>query len=177
MAYQFDSGESYAASIAPASHWDLVDCIAILSHEHKSTGSEAGMRLADTSPLQAARVADAKRRMKLCKQAILDRDFDAFASVTELDSNLMHAVMMTSEPPLFYWQPESLAIMKAVKRWQVEGLPVTYTLDAGPNVHVLCLKPALSEVLARLRKMPGVLDVLSGVPAGPARLLDSDSQL
>lgn len=165
------SGDSYATSIAPADHWDLVDCIAILSHEHKSVGSEAGMRLADTSPLQAARIADAKRRMKLCKQAILNRDFEAFAAVTELESNLMHAVMMTSEPPLFYWQPESLAIMKAVKRWQVENLPVTYTLDAGPNVHVLCLKPALSEVLSRLRQIPGVLDVLSGVPADPARLV------
>ncbi len=171
------TNESYAISFAPADHWDLVDCIAILSHEHKSIGSEAGMLLADTSPLQAARVADSKRRMKLCKQAILDRDFDAFASVTELDSNLMHAVMMTSEPPLFYWQPESLTIMKAVKRWQVEGLPVTYTLDAGPNVHVLCLKSALSDVLPRLRKIPGVLDIMSGVPAGPARLVDNDSQV
>jgi diphosphomevalonate decarboxylase len=172
-----ETGNSYATSIAPADHWDLVDCIAILSHEHKSTGSEAGMRLADTSPLQAARVTDAKRRMKLCKQAILDRDFETFATMTELDSNLMHAVMMTSEPPLFYWQPESLAIMKAVKRWQVEGIPVTYTLDAGPNVHVLCLKPAMREVLSRLHQMSGVLDVLSGVPAGPARLVDGNSQV
>jgi diphosphomevalonate decarboxylase len=169
-----ETGESYAKSIAPAGHWDLADCIAILDEQHKSVGSEAGMRLAGTSPLQAARVADAPRRMALCEQAILDRDFNAFAAVTELDSNLMHAVMMTSQPPLFYWQPQSLAIMQAVKHWQVEGLPVTYTLDAGPNVHVICLRSALSEVLGRLREIPGVLDVLKGLPAGPARLLPPD---
>ncbi|QRN82286.1 diphosphomevalonate decarboxylase [Chloroflexota bacterium] len=172
-----ETGDSYARSFAPADHWDLVDCIAVLSNEHKATGSEAGMRLANTSPLQEARVADAARRMRLSRQAILNRDFDSFAAITELDSNLMHAVMMTSEPPLFYWQPESLAIMQAVKAWQVEGLPVTYTLDAGPNVHVICLQEALSEVLTRLRQMPGLIEILKGFPAGPARLLPDDSQV
>ncbi len=52
-----ETGDSYARSFAPADHWDLVDCIAVLSNEHKATGSEAGMRLANTSPLQEARVA------------------------------------------------------------------------------------------------------------------------
>lgn len=164
--------ESYAVSIAPADHWDLVNCIAILSEGHKPVGSEAGMRRAGTSPLQPPRVQDSERRMDLCRQAILNKDFEALAHVTELDSNLMHAVMMTSNPPLFYWHPQSLAIMKAVKAWQAEGLPVTYTLDAGPNVHVICLKSALGEVLTRLRQFPGVIEVLKGVPAGPARLLE-----
>ena len=172
-----ETGDSYASSFAPPDHWDLVDCIAVLSESHKKTGSQAGMRLAGTSPLQAARVADSARRVRLCRQAILARDFDAFAAITELDSNLMHAVMMTSEPPLFYWQPESLAIMQAVKSWQVEGLPVTYTLDAGPNVHVICRREALDETLTRLRRMPGLIDVLKGGPAGPARLLSDDSQV
>jgi diphosphomevalonate decarboxylase len=165
------SGDSYAVSIAPSDHWDLVDCIAILSEGHKLVGSETGMRRANTSPLQTARVEDAPRRMDLCRRAILNKDFEALAQVTELDSNLMHAVMMTSEPPLFYWHPQSLAIMKAVKDWQAEGLPVTYTLDAGPNVHVICLKQRMGEVLARLRGFPGVIEVLKGVPDGPARLL------
>lgn len=168
----FQTGESFAESIAPADHWGLVDCIAILSEGHKPVGSEAGMRRADTSPIQSARVADSERRMDLCRQAILHKDFEALAAVTELDSHLMHAVMMTSYPPLFYWQPQSLAIMKAVKAWQGEGLPVTYTLDAGPNVHVICLKSALGEVLSRLRRFPGVIEVLKGAPAGPARLLE-----
>jgi len=170
------TGDSYAQSIAPAEHWDLVDCIAILSDVHKPVGSEEGMRLAGSSPLQEARVLDAERRFNLCKGAILARDFNALAKVAELDSNMMHAVMMTADPPLFYWQPQSLAIMKAVKRWQGEGLSVTYTLDAGPNVHVICTRGAAEEVLSRLREFPGVIDVLQGTPAGPARLLPPDSQ-
>lgn len=171
------TGESFARSIAPANHWQVMDCIAILSDQHKPIGSEAGMRLAVSSPLQAARVQDAPRRIDRCRQAVLQRDFEALATVTELDSNLMHAVMMTSEPPLYYWHLQTLDILKAVRAWRsAEGLPVAATVDAGPNVHVLCLPEAYSEVLKRLRQFPGVMDVLKGAPAGPARLLDVNSQ-
>ena len=165
------SSESYAFSIAPPDHWKLADCIAVLSEQHKPVGSEAGMRNALSSPLQEARIMDSKRRMDLCRNAILKRDFEALAKVTEMDSNMMHAVMMTADPPLFYWHPQSLAIMKTVKDWQKQGLPVTYTLDAGPNVHVICLQEAMGNMLTRLRQIPGIIDVLKGLPAGPARLL------
>ncbi len=166
-----ESGESFAYSIAPSDHWSLVDCIAVLDTDHKAVGSESGMRTAVSSPLQDARIKDAEQRLDRCRVAIQDRNFDALAKVTELDSNMMHAVMMTSDPPLFYWQPQSLAIMKAVQSWQNEGLSVTYTLDAGPNVHVITTKQNMGEVLSRLNQFPGVLNVLKGQPAGPARLV------
>ncbi len=166
------TGESFAFSIAPKEHWDLIDLITILSDQHKPVGSESGMLGAWTSPLQEARVNDAERRMDLCRAAILNKDFSALAEVTELDSNLMHAVMMTQSPALFYWEPQSLVIMKAIKAWQAEGFPVTYTLDAGPNVHVICTQEVEQEIQSRLQSISGVLQVLRGTPAGPARLVD-----
>ena len=169
------TGESFASSFASADHWKLVDLIAILSKEHKLVGSEAGMISAPSSPLQEARVQDAPHRLDLCRQAILARNFNALAKVTELDCNMMHAVMMTSDPPLFYWHPASLLIMKAVKEWQKQGIPVTYTLDAGPNVHVICPQETMREILARLRQFPMVIDILKGMPAGPARLLAANT--
>ncbi len=171
-----DSGESFAESFAPADHWALMDCIAILNEGHKSVGSQTGMRLAKTSPLQKSRVRDSKRRLEICRSAILNKDFSALASIIELDSNMMHAVMMTSDPPLFYWEPQSLAIMKSVKNWQKEGVPVTYTLDAGPNVHVMCPREVFEDVLARLRAFPGVKEVLFGGPGGPARLIPNSGK-
>jgi len=71
----------------------------------------------------------------------------------------MHAVMMTSRPPLFYWQPASLTIMGLVRAWRQAGLEVCYTLDAGPNVHCICTGGSAEEVIRRLRSLPGVLDV------------------
>jgi diphosphomevalonate decarboxylase len=159
--------DSYAFSIAPAGHWDLVDCVAIVSREHKPTGSSQGHALADSSPLQAARVADAPRRLDACRYAILKRDFSALAEVVELDSNLMHAIMITSTPPLLYWLPATMGILHSVPAWRYSGLPVCYTIDAGPNVHVLTTASHTEQVAARLRQIPGVTGVLTA-PAGPA---------
>jgi len=88
----------------------------------------------------------------------------------EQDSTLMHAVMMTSNPPLFYWEPASVQIMKLVPAWRAEGLPCCFTLDAGPNVHVLCLAEQAAELSSRLAHLPGVQQVLSARVGGPAHL-------
>lgn len=156
--------ESYAESFAPPDYWNIVDVIAVVSREHKEVGSSAGHRSASTGDLQAARIAGAEERFAVCKQAILDRDFTAFAEVVEYDSNLMHAVMMTSRPPLFYWLPPTLMIMEQVRHWRAEGLQVCYTLDAGPNVHCICVRKDAAKVSARLKAMSEVLDILKAAP-------------
>jgi diphosphomevalonate decarboxylase len=162
--------DSGAVSIAPPAHWDLRDCVAIVSQEHKPTGSTEGHALAHTSPLQVARVDGAPQRLEQCRNAILARDFEAFAEVTELDNNLMHAVMMTSSPQLLYWQPTTIAIMHAVQNWRATGIAACYTVDAGPNVHVICERAYQEQVEAQLRQISGVQDVLVAYPGGPARL-------
>ena len=89
----------------------------------------------------------------------------------QLDSNLMHAVMMTSTPPLLYWQPATLAVMRAVCEWRQAGLPAGYTIDAGPNVHVICLGEFAAQVQALLMEIPGVEKILTAQPGGPACLV------
>jgi diphosphomevalonate decarboxylase len=163
--------DSYAISIAPPEHWALSDCIAIVSTGHKMTGSTEGHALAPTSPLQAARVADAPRRLDACRKAILERDFTLFAEIIEQDSDLMHAVMMTSRPALFYWQPATLAVMEAVRELRKNGTPVAYTIDAGPNVHVIGLQAEPGKTSETLKSIPGVIDVLVAKVGGAAKLL------
>jgi diphosphomevalonate decarboxylase len=165
--------DSFAFSIAEPGHWDLVDCVAIVSTAHKKTGSAEGHPLAETSLLQAARVADAPRRLEICRRAILERDFHAFASIVELDSDMMHAVMMTSTPALHYWKPASLEVMSCVRQWRSEGIPVCYTVDAGPNVHVICLATEAQRVEKRLREIQGVNNVLVARAGGPANVVES----
>ena len=158
---------SFAETIAPADHWELWDCVAVVTEQPKKTGSTEGHLLAGTSPLQAARVKDAPRRLEICRNAILKRDFEALANIIELDSNMMHGVMMTSQPPLMYWSPKSLEIMLEVAKWRKTSIPAAYTLDAGPNVHVICTREYAHRVRARLEKIPGVAWVLSsGVGSG-----------
>jgi diphosphomevalonate decarboxylase len=173
--WQMGAGDldSYAFSIAPADHWNLHDCIAVISAQHKTTGSTEGHALANTSPLQAARVQDADRRMERCRSAILQRDFAALASIVEQDSTIMHAVMMTSQPPLYYWQSATLGVMLAVQEWRRSGLPVCFTIDAGPNVHVLCESAVQPAVISRLQELPGVQRVITAGPGPAAHLISA----
>ncbi len=169
--YGSGDADSVSVSIAPAEHWDLTDLIAVISGEHKKVGSSAGHGMAATSPYQSARVADAPARIEKCRAAILNKDFAALAEVSERDCLLMHAVMMTSTPPLLYWEPASIALVKGVKAWREEGIPCFCTLDAGPNVHILCPSEAASEIRSRVERVPGVKDILSSGPGGKAALL------
>jgi diphosphomevalonate decarboxylase len=160
--------ESFAESIAAPDYWELVDVIAIVSEEHKAVGSKQGHTSARTSDLQAARVQGAFERFEICQRALLERDFTTFAEVVERDSNLMHAVMMTSRPPLFYWLPATLAVMEQVRRWRTDGLKVCYTLDAGPNVHCICLAADADQVADALTRVSGMKDVRRASAGGGA---------
>ena len=164
-----DSHESsYAETFVKSDHWDLVDVIAIVSRQHKQVGSSAGHRQADTSILHSTRVASVDQRLGAIKAAIRNRDFDSFATIVEEDSNLMHAVMMTSKPPLFYWDPLSLQVMQAVRQWRIaEGLSVCFTLDAGPNVHCICEAADAAVVMSKLRDLSEHIEIIhSGVGSG-----------
>jgi diphosphomevalonate decarboxylase len=172
-------GETHQTSIAqplfPAEHWLLADLVAIIDEGQKPVGSTEGHALAVTSPLQSARVADAPRRLEICRRAILERDFEALAQIVELDSNMMHGVMSTSTPALHYWQPATLAVMAQVLAWRRAGTPVCYTLDAGPTVHCLC-EPTAADALAReLARLPGVRRVLRTQPGPGVRPLSTET--
>ncbi|MBT3323061.1 MAG: diphosphomevalonate decarboxylase [Anaerolineae bacterium] len=164
--------DSYAFTLAPPEHWDLADCIAVVSSGHKEVGSTQGHRLAETSPLQKARIADAPRRIRICREAILEKDFEKLASIVEKDSDMMHAVMMTSNPALFYWNPATLRVMQSVRNWRAKGLPVFYTIDAGPNVHVITLKENIAEVKKKLSHLEGVQNLLTATVGGAARVIE-----
>jgi diphosphomevalonate decarboxylase len=165
--------DSYAFSIADVNHWKLVDCVAIVSASHKKTGSTEGHSLAPTSPLQEARVADAPRRLELCRNAILNCNFDDFASIVEMDSDMMHSVMMTSTPQLHYWKSASLEVMNRVRAWRSEGLPACYTVDAGPNIHVICPETEAHLIDKRLREIPGVQNVLVARAGDGAQIINN----
>ena len=172
-----DSDEtSYAVSIAEPDHWDLVDIIAVVSRIHKEVDSTSGHATANSSILQAARVNDAACRLDRARQAMLERDFAQLALVVEEDSNLMHAVMMTSRPPLFYWKAISLDIMLAVQRWrQRDGLHVCYTLDAGPNVHCICEKRDADAVIERLAALHEEIEIFRSAAGPGAHLIEGGS--
>jgi diphosphomevalonate decarboxylase len=148
-----------------------MDCIAVIEEDQKKVGSTEGHAASSSSPFQAARVADSDRRLDICRNAIMKKDFQALSEIIELDSNMMHAVMMTSNPPLFYWKPATLEVMASVQAWRKTGLPAAYTMDAGANVHVICEADKAGVIQRRLSSLPGVKQVIVSVVGGAAHLL------
>ena len=61
--------------------------------------------------------------------------------------------------------------MHAVREWRENGIPVCYTIDAGPNVHVICPREYIGETEKNLRRLPGVQDVLVAGVGGPAQII------
>ena len=163
--------DSYAVSLAASNHWDIDDCIAIVAAGHKPTGSTEGHALAGTSPLQAARVADTPRRLEICRSAIQTKDFASLAQIVEEDSTLMHAVMMTSHPSIYYWEPTTIYIMKSLPQWRAEGVQAAFTIDAGANVHVLCPSGHTEMVKTLLQRVPGVTQVMVAHAGGGTHLV------
>jgi diphosphomevalonate decarboxylase len=111
--------------------------------------------------------------LEACKRALLARDLRAMGPLIEQDAVVMHAVMMTSRPALYYWTPATMAVIQAIQGWRAEGLPVYFTIDAGPNVHLICEAAHAPTVERQARALPGVLEILVSGPGGPARLVDT----
>lgn len=154
-------------------HWALRDVIAIVSAGAKRVSSSSGHRLAATSPLNAARTRCVGAWLETVRRAIAERDISLLGPVLEADALAMHGVMMTSEPSLLYWQPGTLEVLHAARAWrEAEGVPVYFTIDAGPNVHLICEADAAAEVERRVSALPAVQRVLTSGPGTGPELLD-----
>lgn len=160
-----------AQPFAPAQHWPLCDLIAVVDARHKKVSSRQGHHLAASSPFYRTRLDLLPDRLNTVRQAILNRDFTALANAVECEAVEMHMIAMTSQPPVFYWQPTTLALLERVRQLRGEGLQVCTTMDAGPNVHVICTAQHRSQVFAALRSLPGVVRwIFDQAGDGPRRL-------
>jgi diphosphomevalonate decarboxylase len=175
---QWDRGVDHASSVArmlfPPEHWRLYDLVAIVSSAEKKVSSEGGHRIAATSPLNLARVDHVKTLLPVVQRAIAGHNLAHLGEAIEWDALAMHAVMQTGKPSLLYWQPGTLEVMQAVRSWRTEeGLVSYFTIDAGPNVHVICAAEDAPTLQTRLSALPSVNEVLVSRP-GPAPFAVTD---
>jgi len=164
---------AYAEQVAGEDSWpDLRDLILILSESEKEVSSAVGHRLASTSEMFRARLQSVLARAELVRQAIRERDLEALGEAAEADALSMHAVMMTSRPPLIYWSGRTIEAIRTVWALRREGLPAWFTIDAGPNVHVLTAAETAPEVERHLADRLGARIIVDS--AGPGAQIVED---
>ncbi len=144
-----------------------------MSRQHKRLGSTDGHGAAAASPFFQARIARVPRDFQIIKQALMERDMASFGPAVEAEALALHAIAMTGSPPALYLAPETLSLISRLHAWRHEGLPVWFTLDAGPNLHLICEGEVADELESRLRELDEVESILHNRAAGPARLVDS----
>ncbi len=158
-----------------AEAWPLNVVVAITATGPKPVGSTEAMETSrETSPFYTRWVEQQKTDLDEARDAIRSRDFARLATVAEHNCLKMHSVMWASRPPMVYWNATTLECMDAVRQMQADGVPVFFTIDAGPQLKAVCEPAAVDTVRERLAATPGVEAVMvTGLGEG-ARLVDDD---
>jgi len=136
------SNDSYAipwADHTSSLYHQYQDTILVVSAEEKSVSSSMGHDLMDAHPYAEKRYADAgKNMLSLIDSMKTDSAIDQFISICESEALQLHALMMSGPNPFMLIEPGTISIIKEIWRFRKEsGIPVCFTLDAGPNVHLL----------------------------------------
>lgn len=162
-----DDESSYAEQICDEHHWpELRDVVAVVAQEAKKVSSAEGHGLAESSPFLQTRLEQVRAQVPRVRAAIKARDLMELGPIIEADALAMHFVMMSSEPPLFYWSPATIQLIKKCHEWREQGLQVFFTIDAGPNVHLICEDYQEAELVAQLERMGEVQQIFRSGPGG-----------
>jgi diphosphomevalonate decarboxylase len=125
----------------------LCDSILIVDEKEKTVSSTAGHSLMDSHPFKDSRYRDAENNLAKLFSAMKEGNFPSFSNIVEHEALSLHALMMTSSPSVILLRPESMDIILKVKEWRAETkIPITFTIDAGPNIHLLYPDSAKPEV-------------------------------
>ena len=171
-----DSNENSMAIPVDDAKFDIGMIIIVVSAAEKKISSRAGMELTvSTSPFYEGWVTSAATDLADIKEAIKDRDIHRIGSIAEFNGMKMHATMLASNPPFCYFEPESIIAQQTIRTIREErGIPAYFTMDAGPNVKVICKASDIPAILEELGKVFPSEKLIPTLPGEGIRLLTED---
>ncbi|OGK14282.1 diphosphomevalonate decarboxylase [Candidatus Roizmanbacteria bacterium RIFCSPHIGHO2_02_FULL_37_15] len=161
---------SYALSIFPPNYWKISVVVVIVGREKKLISSTQGHRIVEESPFFLSRLNTITKKLVNLKKFIKVRNFSAFGQLVEKEALELHALTLTSDPPIIYWEPETVRIMKLIHSWRKNQLEAYFTIDAGPNLFLITEKKNLNKLLGEL-KANRVSDFIVNEPSIGTRLI------
>ncbi len=169
-----DGSDSYAEEIATKEYWPDFRMVAtIVQASKKPVSSRGGMaQTVVTCPYYKDWLATVDEDLKAVRDGIKARDFEKVGSVAEFNALKMHATMITTKPSIIYWIPATMEIIHAVRQMREDGLQAYFTMDAGPNVKVLCQEKDISEITDRLKDLDGVTNTILCKPGAGAKIVN-----
>lgn len=163
---------SYAVSLYPPDYWKIVMVVVITDYEEKEIGSTEGQIRALSNPFLKVRLAKIKNKMHELKKILKEKDFQKFGELTEKEALELHAIALTSNPPIIYWKPKTIKVMKLVQELRRKYFPVYFTIDSGPHVCILCEQINLRKLIEYLRANK-INEFIVNRPTAGARIAES----
>lgn len=123
------------------------DSILIVDSNEKSVSSRAGHSLMEHHPFRHVRYQHAQDQLHQLLVAMRNGQVEQFIQIVEQEALELHGLMMNSNPSFILLKPNTLKMIELIRSYrQKSGVPVSFTLDAGPNVHLLYPEHVKSEV-------------------------------
>ncbi len=170
---QSDIDDPAAVQLEDENYWPLCILVCVTSTTPKPVSSRDAMRLTQaSSPFYNAWVKASVEDLDQMRSAIRGRDLDAVGTIAEHNAMKLHALVMTSRPPLVYWNSGTMSVINEVHRMRQDDLHAYFTIDAGPQVKVICLDQDSSIIANRLQSLSNVHEVIKAVPGPAARLVE-----
>lgn len=166
------SEDSYSVSLYPPDDWDIYDVVVIVSNREKEVSTTESQRKAFSSPFFKERLKRIDDKIALIKKYLKEKDFKNFGELIEEEALELHAIILTSKPSFIYWFPETVRIIKLVRKWRNEGLPVYFTINTGHDIHLVCQEENVDEVCSKLKTVAGVKNVIINRPSEGTGLVD-----
>ena len=114
------------------------DDILIVSKAEKSVSSRAGHALMEDNPYALNRFEQAHRHLSEIISAMQSGDLEKFGVIVEKEALTLHALMMASDPPYILMEPATITLINLIQNYRLDTkAPIYFTLDAGPNIHLL----------------------------------------
>ena len=114
------------------------DSILIVDSGQKKVSSTIGHGLMNSNPYSDKRFIQANNNITKLLRVIETNDLESFIKIVESEALTLHAMMMTSTPYFQLMKPNTISIIDRIWEYrQKTGTPVCFTLDAGPNIHLL----------------------------------------
>ncbi len=150
--------DSFAIQIAPENYWpDFRIIICLTSKKEKKIKSRAGMaQTVKTSPFYPGWLKTIEDDLKKVRKGIKEKNFSLVGKTAEENCLKMHSLMLSTKPAIIYWNSRTIELMRKVIDWRENGLECYFTIDAGPQVKILCLKKDLETLLKRVKKIAGL---------------------
>ena len=138
----------------------LRDAILLVDSGKKGVSSSAGHQLMNEHPYKQSRIQQATKNMHELLGYFESGDLMRFFEVVENEALNLHALMMSSSPSFILLKPESLLIIDKIKRFREQNnIPIGFTIDAGPNIHLLYFQEDMENVHRFIRdELEALLD-------------------